>query len=191
MANNMTIGPAVIVGGNEVQATAKGKLQVTSPKGKVVTLSQDQFQKQTLKNIDKIKNGEEFEFKKDNKALKIAGAAAGVAAVTTGVIYRKEIMKYVKNFSFKKLWNDFKGLFKSSKKTSDKQFSNVFSGEKAVAYNAAEAKTARETLALKEQAIAAKANYDAAEFDKMVSKTKGAVHANKQTMYERLFAETK
>jgi len=71
MANNMTIGPAVMVGGNEVQVTTKGKVQVTNPKGKIVTLSQDQFQKQTLKNIDKLQNGEDFEYKKDRKGLKI------------------------------------------------------------------------------------------------------------------------
>lgn len=116
MANNMTIGPAVMVGGNEVQMTTKGKVQVTNPKGKVVTLSQDQFQKQTLKNIDKLQNGEEFEYKKDHKALKIAGAVAGTAAVVTGIIYRKEIARYMKDFSFKKLWNDIKDLFRAKSK---------------------------------------------------------------------------
>lgn len=113
----MTIGPAVMVGGNEVQMTTKGKVQVTNPKGKVVTLSQDQFQKQTLKNFDKIQNDEEFEYKKDKKGLKIAGAAVGTAAVVTGIIYRKEITRYMKNFSIKKAWNDFKDLFKPVKKT--------------------------------------------------------------------------
>lgn len=112
----MTIGPAVMVGGNEVQVTTKGKIQVTNPKGKIVTLSQDQFQKQTLKNIDKLQNGEDFEYKKDHKALKIAGAAVGTAAVATGIIYRKQIGKYMKDFSFKKLWNDIKGLFRGKSK---------------------------------------------------------------------------
>ncbi len=194
MANNMTIGPAVMVGGNEVQMTTKGKVQVTNPKGKVVTLSQDQFQKQTFKNVDKIQNGEDFEYKKDNKALKIAGAAVGTAAVVTGIIYRKEIGRYMKNFSFKKAWNDFKGLFKSIKqeKTTGKLTNNtIFDGEKVIAYNASEAKTARETLALKEKTIADMTHYDAAQFDKMVSRTKGAIHDSKQKMYERLFAEKK
>lgn len=193
MANNMTIGPAVMVGGNEVQLTTKGKIQVTNPKGKVVTLSQDQFQKQTLKNVDKLQNGEDFEYKKDNKALKIAGAAVGTAAVVTGIIYRKEIARYMKNFSFKKLWNDIKDLFKPVKKEkpAKKLTNTVFDGEKVIAYNASDAKVARETLALKEQAIADMAHHDAAEFDKMVAKTKGAVHNSKQKMYEKLFAEKK
>ncbi len=193
MANNMTIGPAVMVGGNEVQLTTKGKIQVTNPKGKVVTLSQDQFQKQTLKNVDKLQNGEDFEYKKDHKALKIAGAAVGTAAVVTGIIYRKEIARYMKDFSFKKLWNDIKDLFKPVKKDkpAEKLTNTVFDGEQAIAYNASDAKVARETLAVKEQTIADMTHYDLEQFDKMVAKTKGAIHNNRQKMYERLFAEKK
>lgn len=193
MANNMTIGPAVMVGGNEVQVTTKGKIQVTNPKGKVITLSQDQFQKQTLKNIDKLENGEDFEYKKDHKALKIAGAAVGTAAVVTGIIYRKEIARYMKNFSFKKLWNDIKDLFKPVKKEkpAKKLTNTVFDGEKVIAYNASDAKVARETLALKEQTIANMTHYNLEQFDKMVKRTRGAVHKQKQRMYERLFAEKK
>lgn len=189
----MTIGPAVMVGGNEVQLTTKGKIQVTNPKGKVVTLSQDQFQKQTLKNVDKLQNGEDFEYKKDHKALKIAGAAVGTAAVVTGIIYRKEIARYMKDFSFKKLWNDIKDLFKPVKKDkpAEKLTNTVFDGEQAIAYNASDAKVARETLAVKEQTIADMTHYDLEQFDKMVAKTKGAIHNNRQKMYERLFAEKK
>ncbi len=189
MANNMTIGPAVMVGGNEVQMTTKGKVQVTNNQGKVVTLSQDQFQKQTLKNIDKLENGENFEYKKDHKGLKIAGAAVGTAAVVTGIIYRKEIGRYMKDFSFKKLWNDIKNLFKPVKKESKGLTDTVFDGKKAIAYNASDANVARETLALKEQTIADMTHYNLAEFDKMVAKTKGAVHNAKQRMYERLFGK--
>ena len=191
MANNMTIGPAVMIGGNEVQVTTKGKVQVTNPKGKVVTLSQDQFQKQTLKNLDKLENGEDFEYKKDHKALKIAGAVAGTAAVVTGIIYRKEIARYMKDFSFKKLWNDIKDLFRSTKKDkpAEKLTNTVFDGEKCIAYNASDAKVARETLALKEKTIADMTHYDLEQFDKMVAKTKGAIHNNRQKMYERLFAK--
>lgn len=193
MANNMTIGPAVIVGGNEVQMTTKGKIQVTNPKDKVVTLSQDQFQKQTLKNIDKLENGEDIEYKKDHKALKIAGAVAGTAIVATGIIYRKEIAKYMKDFSFKKLLNDIRNLFKPVKKNKsvEKLTDTVFDGKKAIAYNASDAKVARETLALKEQTIADMTHHDLAEFDKMVAKTKGGVYKAKQKMYEKLFAQQK
>lgn len=116
MTNNMAIGPAMIIGGNEVQLNSKGKVQITNPKGKTVTLSKDQFLKQTVKNADKIGNGEDFEYKKDRKGLKIAGAVVGTAAVVTGIIYRKEIARYMKNFSFKKAWNDFKNLFRTKSK---------------------------------------------------------------------------
>lgn len=119
MADNMTIGPALAIGGNKVEMTQQGKIQVTNPKGKIKTLSQDQFKKQLIKNADKIQNGEDFEFKKDKKGLKIAAAAVATAAVVTGVIYRKEIGKYMKDFSFKKLWTDIKGLFKSKKGVKD------------------------------------------------------------------------
>ncbi len=189
MANNMTIGPAVMVGGNEVQMTTKGKVQVTNNQGKVVTLSQDQFQKQTLKNIDKLENGENFEYKKDHKGLKIAGAAVGTAAVVTGIIYRKEIGRYMKDFSFKKLWNDIKDLFKPVKKESEGLMYTVFSDKKTIAHNSEEAKVAIGTLELKHKSIAAWTHDYLAKFDKMVAKTKGAVHDAKQRMYERLFGK--
>lgn len=115
MANNMTIGPALIVGGNKVEMTTNGKVQVTSQEGKIKTLSQDQFKKQLVKNADKISNGENVEFKKDNKAGLIAGGAVATAAVVTGIIFRKDIAKYMKDFSFKKLGQDIKGLFGKAK----------------------------------------------------------------------------
>lgn len=67
MADNMTIGPALAIGGNKVEMTQQGKIQVTNPNGKIKTLSQDQFKKQLVKNADKIQNGEDFEFKKTKK----------------------------------------------------------------------------------------------------------------------------
>ena len=66
MADNMTIGPALSIGGNTVQMTQKGKVQVTNAQGKVKTLSQDQFKKQLIKNANNIETGKDFEFKKDN-----------------------------------------------------------------------------------------------------------------------------
>ena len=78
MADNMTIGPALAIGGNQVEMTPKGKIKVTNSQGKIKTLSQDEFKKQLIKNADKIEKGEDFEFKKDNKSLKAAG---GVAAL--------------------------------------------------------------------------------------------------------------
>lgn len=187
MTNNMAIGPAMIIGGNEVQLNSKGKVQITNPKGKTVTLSKDQFLKQTVKNADKIGNGEDFEYKKDRKGLKIAGAVIGTAAVVTGVIYRKEIARYMKNFSFKKLWNDIKGLFGSSKK--DKLKYPISNG--TTPRNTMEAKTAKETLKAKNEAHILNAHRDVAQFDKMLARTKGAIHNNKQKMYEKLFATQK
>lgn len=111
----MAIGSAMIIGGNEVKLNSKGKVEITNPKGKVITLSQDKFLKQTIKNSDKIYYGEDFEYKKDHKALKIAGAAVGTAAIATGIIYRKEIGKYMKNITWKKFKSDIEDLFGKAK----------------------------------------------------------------------------
>lgn len=80
MADNMTIGPALAIGGNKVEMTQQGKIQVTNPQGKIKTLSQDEFKKQLVKNADKIEAGQDFEFKKDNKNVK---AAAGIGGLLT------------------------------------------------------------------------------------------------------------
>ena len=111
---NITVGPAFEVGGNTVEMTTKGKLQITNSKGKVKTLSQDEFKKNLVKNVDKINNGEDFEFKKDRKGLKIFGAALATAVVATSVIYRKQIAKFFKEFSFKKLYESIKNIFKEN-----------------------------------------------------------------------------
>ena len=78
MADNMTIGPALAIGGNQVEMTQKGKFKVTNSQGKIKTLSQDEFKKQLIKNADKIEKGEDFEFKKDNKNLIAASGVAGL-----------------------------------------------------------------------------------------------------------------
>ena len=190
---NMTVGPSLAVGGNIVEMTTKGKIQVTNQQGKVKTLSQDEFKKQLVKNADKIENGEDFEFKSDNKGLKIAGVVATAAALTTAVIYRKEIGKYLKDFSFSKLGKDIKKLFTSAKDKvagwfgkSKKKVSNVFDGSKARQVGAEGQRVANETLNLKNQANAANANKMLDEFDEMLRRTTGDSHAAKQKMYERL-----
>lgn len=141
MADSMTIGPALAIGGNKVQMTQQ--IQVTNPQGKIITLSQDEFKKQLIENADKINNGEDFkfkeensDFKKDNKNLKIAGAAVGVAAIVTGVIYRKEIGKYMKDFSFSKLWDDIKGLGKKAKDAAGNLVDNITGKSKKAKRNA-------------------------------------------------------
>jgi len=80
MANNMTIGPALEIGGNNVQMTTRGKVQITNPQGQIKTLSKDEFKKQLIKNADKINAGEDFEFRKNNSNLK---AAAGLGMLLT------------------------------------------------------------------------------------------------------------
>ncbi len=197
MANNMTIGPALIVGGNKVELTTTGKVQVTNQEGKIKTLSQDQFKKQLIKNADKISDGENVEFKKDSKAGLIVGGAIATAAVVTAVIFRKDIAKYMKDFSFKKLGQDIKGLwgklkgnlkklnpFKKDKPTPP----NVFDGRMSAPKNKAEMQTARETLNLKNQvnaSVGLDISKKAANLDRKVS---GARHQARQASLEKAFA---
>ena len=54
MTDSMTIGPALTIGGNKVEMLQTGNILVTSPKGKMKTLSQDEFKKQLVKNINNI-----------------------------------------------------------------------------------------------------------------------------------------
>ena len=197
MANNMTIGPALIVGGNKVEMTTTGKVQVTNQEGKIKTLSQDQFKKQLIKNADKISDGENVEFKKDSKAGLIVGGAIATAAVVTAVVFRKDIAKYMKDFSFKKLGQDIKGLwgklkgnlkklnpFKKDKPTPP----NVFDGRMSAPRNKAEMQTARETLNLKNQvnaSVGLDISKNAANLDRKVS---GARHQARQASLEKAFA---
>ena len=113
---NIVVGPALEIGGNTAQMTSKGKIQITNSQGKIKTLSRDEFKRNLIKNADKINNGEDFEFKKSHKFLKIFAAAIGTAAVASTVVYRKQISKYLKDFSFKKLWNNVKDLWGDVKK---------------------------------------------------------------------------
>ena len=86
MTNNMTIGPALAIGGNKVEMTQQGKIQVTNSQGKVKTLSQDEFKKQLIKNANNIEAGKDFEFKKDNKNAKVAaGIGTALAAAYVGL----------------------------------------------------------------------------------------------------------
>ena len=86
MTNNMTIGPALSIGGNKVEMTQQGKIQVTNSQGKIKTLSQDEFKKQLINNADNIEAGKDFEFKKDNKNAKIAaGIGTALAAAYVGL----------------------------------------------------------------------------------------------------------
>ena len=124
MSSNMAI-PAVNIGGNIVQPTPEGKIKVTTAKGKVKVLSQDQFVKQIKKNEQNIKDGKDFEIKKDNTTAKIIGLAAATAAVVTGVVYRKELAKLFKSAGEKvteattKLADKVKGKGTNAKRYND------------------------------------------------------------------------
>ena len=190
--SNITVGPALEIGGNTVEMTTRGKVQVTNPKGQIKTLSQDEFKKNIIKNADKIEAGEDFEFKKDRKGLKIAAAAVATAAVVTAAIYHKEIGKYLKDFSFKKLWNGVKGLYKSIKNKifgKKNPVRTVFNNETAnvpLTFDKDFAHT-KNTLKYKREGIVEHVTKLVEDFNKSLKATKGAAHANKQKMYDRLF----
>lgn len=124
MSSNMAI-PAVNIGGNIVQPTPEGKIKVTTAKGKVKVLSQDQFVKQIKKNEQNIKDGKDFEIKKDNSGLKITGLIAAAAAVVGAVVYRKDLAKLFKSAGEKvtetttKLAEKVKGKDKNAKRYND------------------------------------------------------------------------
>ncbi len=124
MSSNMAI-PAVNIGGNIVQPTPEGKIKVTTAKGKVKVLSQDQFVKQIKKNEQNIKDGKDFEIKKDNKGLKITGLIAAAAAVVGAVVYRKDLAKLFKSAGEKvteattKLADKVKGKGTNAKRYND------------------------------------------------------------------------
>lgn len=141
MANNMTIGPALSIGGNTVEMTTNGKVQVTNTRGKVKTLSQDQFKKQLIKNADKIEAGQDFEFKKDHKTAKVIGAGLATAAVVTGAIYRKEIGQYIKNFSWKKFGQDIKDLFSKVKREKNENKEQAILNKRHATYSKEQAST--------------------------------------------------
>lgn len=183
MVSNMAVGP-VMVGGNEVSVTPKGKVRVVNGNGKVLTLSQDQFQKQTLKNLDRLENGENIEYKKDNKALKIIGATVAVAGLTLAIINRKKIANYLKNFSFKKLWTDMKGLFKKNNKT----VRTIYSTETAAGKGSLAAATAAETRAAKTEGIVENTNKLVNDFLESKARTRGKAHKARLAELEAAFA---
>lgn len=124
MSSNMAI-PTVKIGGNIVQPTPEGKIKVTTAKGKVKVLSQDQFVKQIKKNEQNIKDGKDFEIKKENNGLKITGLIAAAAAVVGAVVYRKDLAKLFKSAGEKvteattKLADKVKGKGTNAKRYND------------------------------------------------------------------------
>ncbi len=148
MTSNMMVGPFEM-GGNLVQMDLSGvKFRVQNGQGKIKKLSADEFERQVEQNAEKIQNGEDFEFKKDNKkTLKIAAATVGTAAVVAGVIYRKEIGKF-----FTKIWDRLfhsdapAGYSKAYRKARKKSFEETFKNydPEAVLKGLKEGKTPKE-----------------------------------------------
>lgn len=104
----MEAGQVLNIGGNQIQQTKKGNYRITNSQGKTRTFSEDEVILQLAKNSAKIQNKDEFEFKKDHKnAIKIGTGIAAGAALTAGIIYRKNIGKFFTNIGKK-----FKNLFK-------------------------------------------------------------------------------
>lgn len=207
MTDKMIV-PMGVIGGNQIEMVnprLAGKVRITNPEGKVKTLSVDEFQKQVIANQDKIKDGEDVEFKSDNgkKALKIGAAVLGTAAVVAGVIYRKDIAKYIKNFTWKGFKEDIKNMGKKIKNFGKKiarGVKNLFKGNKkpqtvfdgtTASRLPGDAKTARETLALKNSTIVEMAKADAKDFARMKARTKKSKHAAKQARLEKVFASLK
>lgn len=103
------IGRPLQVGGNTAQLTTNGKVKITDAQGKTKVISQKSFQKQLIKNADKINNGDSFEFKSNSTGKKIAagvGIAGAVAGLAAAVVYRKNIGQFFKNTNFKELGSD-------------------------------------------------------------------------------------
>ena len=96
---NSIAGIPLIVGGNYVQITPNGKVRITDPNGKTKEISQKSFQKQMIKNADKINNGDYFEFKSGNTAKKAAAGIGIAALVTAGIVYRKNIGKLIEKYA--------------------------------------------------------------------------------------------
>ena len=190
--SNIVVGPVLEIGGNTVEMTTKGKFQVTNPKGRIKTLSQDEFKKNLIKNAEKINAGEDFEFKKDYKGLKLAAAAVGTAAIVTAGIYHKEIGKYIKEFSFKEVLKEAKNLFiklknklfgkkKSVRTVYDNETANVpLTFDKDFAHT-------KKTLQYKREAEVESVNNFVNEFENSLKATKDIRHHNKQKILDKLF----
>lgn len=207
MSSNMAI-PAVNIGGNIVQPTPEGKIKVTTAKGKVKVLSQDQFVKQIKKNEQNIKDGKDFEIKKDNTGLKIAGLIAAAAAVAGGIVYRKDLAKLFKSAGEKvteatsKLAEKVKGKGTNAKRYNDtltaaeknqlnlaKNHVDEFSNE---AIEAAQKTRSAELAAMRADAESVFKNYDPdkaleyaakkAEFTKMTSSAEKVAKAEADAM---------
>ncbi len=198
MTDNMTIGPSLVIGGNKVEMTQKGKIQVTNSQGKVNTLSKDEFKKQLIKNEDKIRSGEDFEFKKDNKNAKASAGVAGLLAaayiglsvavgkkaLTRAVPKAGEKLGFIGNVknvfvaigeSGVKLWKSISGTASKLKDKftgkSEKAARNVFDGERtsnAVSNDLNARLTSKETTRVKNLTIAKMADEDAKSFEKRV-----------------------
>lgn len=85
-----------IVGGNLVQVDNKNRYHVTDKNGKKKVLTADQFKKNVDKNYDKIKSGEEFNFKKPMSFMQKATLTLLGIGAAAALIYNKKIAEFFK-----------------------------------------------------------------------------------------------
>lgn len=109
MTQVQVVGQPLIIGGNTAQMTTAGKVRITDASGKTKDISVKSFQKQLVKNADKINKGDNFEFQTTSTAKKVAagvGIVGTIAGLAAAVIYRKNIGKFIKDTNFKELGKD-------------------------------------------------------------------------------------
>lgn len=93
----VSITNSSVIGGNLVQLDNKNRYHVTDKNGRKKILTKDQFDKNVNDNIDKIKNNEEFEFKKQMSTTQKTIFALGTIGVISAIFYHKNILKFFKN----------------------------------------------------------------------------------------------
>lgn len=109
MTQVQVVGQPLIIGENTAQMTTAGKVRITNASGKTKDISVKSFQKQLVKNADKINNGDNFEFQTTSTGKKVAagvGIIGAIAGLTAAIIYRKNIGQFIKNTNLKELGKD-------------------------------------------------------------------------------------
>lgn len=106
MVNSMN---SAVIGGNLVQLDNKNRYHITDKNGRKKVLTQDQYTKNIEANIEKIKDGEEFTFKKTKSPLqKALIALTTIAGATALFVYRKDIKNFFKTSKVNQAIEDFK-----------------------------------------------------------------------------------
>lgn len=122
--------------------------------------------------------------KKGVSKKQVLAGAATVAAITAGVVYRKPIMKFFKEFSFKNIKDKASKFFNK-----EKPVRTTLSGEMAnqSVHKAEGQKVAKETLRLKEQCEAERAHGLVKYVEHLKASQRNLIHDQKQALYEDLW----